>query len=140
MIREMLKKYKTYIIFGGILTAFTAYFVYAQVLLALVNVTTFCYENDGGYNIFAGGNMVGGFSLNTTNGSLQFNGVFHDGCAPSQGNVTNSTAVIELVCGGNVAPQYSNLAAAIMVPCPAGGGRQGRCINGTTPSGTGYCV
>lgn len=143
MIRDILKKYKTYIIFGGILTAFTAYVVYAQVLLALVNVTNLCYDTDGGYNIFAGGNIIGDFSLNTTNGSIQFSGRFKEGCAPRQGNMTNSTAVIEFVCGRNVAPQYSNLAAAIMVPCPRGNGSLGICANETTwqgGPGTGYCV
>ncbi len=142
MIQKLLKLYKKQIIFGSIFLVGIAWFVYAQVLLALVNVTSFCSESDGGFNIFAGGNMVGGFSLNTSNGSIQFSGVFHDACAPP-GNVTNSTAVIEFVCGQNVAPQYSNLAAAIMVPCPTSGGRQGICANATTwqgTPGTGYCV
>ena len=134
---NVLKKYAKQIIVGMLMVVAFAWVVYSQVILAIVSVIPpgTCYESDGGFNVRAGGHIIGTFGLNTSNGTIIFSGVFNDACAPPRGNSTNSTAVIELVCGQNIAPQYSGLAGAILTPCPTGGGLQGRCINQT-----GYCI
>ncbi len=125
-----LKRYKVHIVIGMVLFVGLAWFGYAQILLAIVNVIPpgTCSESDGGFNIQTAGCISGMFTFNTTNGTLIFNGTFCDNCgAPTGGN---STTVIELVCGQNIAPQYNGLAGAILVPCPTGSGLRGICARG----------
>lgn len=123
-------KYKVHIAIGVLVVLGLAWLTYAQVILAIVNVIPpgTCSESDGGFNIQTAGCISGVFGFNTTNGTLMFNGTFCDNCgAPVAGN---STTVIELVCGQNIAPQYSGLAGAVLVPCPTGSGLRGICVKG----------
>ena len=125
-----IKKYKMHVIFSLALLIGLAWLAYAQIMLAIVNVIPpgACEESDGGFNIQTAGCISGVFGFNTSSGNLIFNGTFCDSCgAPTSGN---STAVIELVCGQNIAPQYNSLAGAILVPCPTGSGLRGICARG----------
>ncbi|MEK6903330.1 MAG: hypothetical protein AABW64_01645 [Nanoarchaeota archaeon] len=110
-------------IIGAVLFALSIS-VYAFIVLVVVNVLPpgNCAETDRGLNFFQAGSISGTFQapgMNVTNAT------FVDTCI-------STTALIEFVCGGSVAQQYNNLAAAVYEDCNvfSNSTKRFQCING----------
>ncbi len=96
---------------------------YALIVLLVADVVPpgNCFETDGALDYAHAGNITGSFSGGN---STFYNATFSDSCV-------SNTSVIEFLCGSSVAPQYNNLAAAVMEDCTAlnfSGCMNGRCL------------
>lgn len=97
--------------------------VYALIPLFVADVIPpgNCVETDGALDYAHAGNITGSFSGGN---STFYNVTFSDNCA-------SNTSIIEFLCGSSVAPQYSNLAAAVLEDCTSlnySGCFSGRCM------------
>lgn len=86
-----------------------------------------CVEGDGGFNPVVG-SYVSFSGLTVPGGALVCTSTAGDWCQ-------SQTTLNEIVCGGNVAPTYSSIAAVVQVDCAAYAaanpqlGLQGVCAN-----------